>query len=140
MAAQIPADILYSIHFFGMGALLPALIAAASSFRNLIAIFCSKKYLHIVLVIFLIYIWICAYFLATNIFLLLLVIGSSIKNLAYFYRDNFWGYRFSLLAFQVLYLIAFLHVGSYAGTFLATFAFLSNTIGMLRFVYKNRLS
>ena len=128
MAAQIPADILYCLHFFGMGAVLPAMIAFVSPFRNLLAIKGSEKQLKIGLVVFLLYIWGCGYFFANNIFLILLVLGSTIKNTAYFFRDRFWGYRFSLFSFQILY----------PGSFLAAFNMASNVIGMIRYLFNQR--
>jgi len=136
MAAHIPADILYALHFFGLGAILPALIAGASPLRNILGIFGTHKQLYSGLVIFTLYAWACGFIVATDLLMFIPVFATTFKSVAILHRHSFWKYRFFLLLFQLLYLVVFITVGSYAGTFLSSITLSSNLIGIGRYVFK----
>lgn len=139
MAAHIPADILYTLHFFGLGAILPALIAGISPLRNVLGIFGSQRSLYLGLLVFTIYAWVCGFIVATDLLMFLPVLATTFKSIAILCRHSFWKYRFFLLLFQLLYLTVFIYIGSYAGTFLSTITLSSNLIGLIRYHYKPKI-
>lgn len=133
---QLPADILYLVHFWGLGAVLPMMISLASLPRNLAAVYGTKRQLHIVLALFVVYIWLCTAFLAEDWMDLAPAIGSSFLAGAVFFRDRFWPYRLCMAGFQIFWFSFFMIIGSYPGVFLISLTFSSNVIGMGRYVFR----
>jgi hypothetical protein len=130
--AHIPADILYCIHFLGLGATLPMLISMASVARNFIGVYGSKRLLNWGLIGFVAFAWICTAFLADHFLEILPAIGATFRALSINYRDDFWRYRACVAAFQITYFCVFLTIGSYPGVFLIMLTLTSNLIGMVK--------
>jgi len=130
---HIPGDLLYAVHYYGLGVPIQVFISIASAIRNLFGILISDKYLFFGLLVYVILIWICTFVMATELVEYLPAIGSSIRAAAINFRNSFWRYRFLNLLFQVTYIVVFISIGSYPGLFLACLTASSNLMGMARF-------
>jgi hypothetical protein len=96
---HIPGDLLYAIHYFGLGVPIQVWISIAAALRNIFGVTASKKHLKTGLVVFVVFIWICSFCLAKDAMDYLPAIGSSIRAISINYRESFWRYRLANLLF-----------------------------------------
>ncbi len=130
---SIPAGVFMGIHFYGLGSLVAMAIAFGAIARDCAAVWGSKRLLGATSLLYMAYVWIMAALMAASMQDYLVAIGTTFLTAATFNRDYFWRYRLLALGHQSLWLVAFLLMGSYAGTVQIAFIMGSNLLGMARF-------
>ena len=128
----IPANSIMSIHYFGLGSETACALAVGAIFRDLVAVYGSKKYVKIAIFAFTVYIWTAAFFLGSHTHDYLITLGTMFTGVSALYRDHFWKQRFFSFLQQIILFSGFYLLGSYPAMAFVTLTFSSNIIGIVR--------
>ncbi len=128
----IPANSFMAVHYYGLNSYTACALALGAIFRDIGAVFGSKKVAIGSVVIFTIYIWIMACVLSTHLHDYLITLGTTFTGFAVLSRDYFWRQRFFSLIQQVILFLGFYLLGSLPAMTFICMTFLSNIIGMAR--------
>lgn len=134
----IPADILFALHFYFMGAPFFLIIAFGSIVRSLVALRCSRKILLIYLLFFVCFI--CASFLIlpTGTKEIFALIGTTFFTVSVWMKERFIVHRLLAFVHQLNWIVAHGLLGSYGGLMLMAVLFISNLIGTGRYLFNQR--
>lgn len=128
----IPGNVAMSVHYIGMNSFTACALALGAIVRDSVGAFGSKRYLHMTIALYVVFIWLCCTFLATHLHDYLLTVGTTFTCMAALSRDNFWRYRFFSAVQQVFLFSGFLLMGSYPGMTMILLVMGSNITGIIR--------
>lgn len=128
----IPASLFMAVHFYGLGAIPALCIVLGAIFRDCAAVYGSRRVLLVTTIIYLAYAWAVIFLLGVNIQDYLIGIGTLFLSFSTFFRDYYRQHRLLSMCNQIMWLVAFILMGSYGGIAQNIFILSSNIIGIIR--------
>ena len=134
----VPSDLLMVAHFYLLSAPLLTLIALGSFGRNIFALKYSQKSLLVYVAIYTAIIAGACFLYFTTFMNIMALIGTCFFSGSVIFKDKFLYHRAFAMCHQSCWIFVFFHLGSYGGFTLIVFMFISNIIGMARYVANNK--
>jgi hypothetical protein len=130
------AAIFVATHFLGLGHVCIAFVAFLAGGRDLGSALLPRRAQVMLLGVYLVPLYIGAYFLVENWPDALAVMGSTIATGVQFFRERFYAYRFLSLLHQSFWLSIYVVVFTVPGMIFMSCIWISNVIGIGRFFYR----
>ncbi len=129
----VPSSILWGIQYLLLGAPMGALFDFSSAIKNGILGTIKQKYIYIIIISFLVFLWISGLYLFKSWFDILPLIAVTLIDLACLRRDNRALIMRATILGQICWIIYNFIVGSYVGTICSILVICSSIISMARY-------
>lgn len=136
---QALANFILIFHFWGLDRVFIAFLALTASLRDAGSASLEKAQHRPMMVGYFIALAAGTIFLADNYIDYLGVAGSVMSSSSQFFRSRFYVYRALMFMHQVFWLVVYVMIGSIPGVITMSGVFVSNIVGIVRYVRQQKL-